>query len=142
MSNKRKLNIDSENYSTSKRRKINPDSENYKRRKINPDSVIEIKKRQANYNTNSKEYDNNNKEYDNYIEINHCKEAIQMAVDIALKKKKHNPVVKNKKKELIKTKKRIKEKQIKNKLYIFRKYIIFRLEGISFSDLKEFPFPT
>ena len=80
MSNKRKLNPDKESYNNSKRRKLNPDNE---RRKLNPDSVIEMKNRQATY---YKTYNNNYSKEDNYIEINHCKEAIQMAVDIALKK--------------------------------------------------------
>ena len=79
---RRKLNLD--NNMSNKRRKLNPDNDTItisnKRRKLNPDSIIEIKKRQENY------YDDS-KKYDNYIEINHCKEAIQMAVDIALKKK-------------------------------------------------------
>ena len=122
MSNKRR-NLDNNNSSMSnKRRKLNPDNENYNsiitlsnnnnRRKIDKNKVREMKKRQANYiiNSNSKEYDNSNKEYDNYIEINHCKEAIQMAVDIALKKKEAQTGGKTQKKRTNKNKRTNKRK--------------------------------
>jgi hypothetical protein len=85
MSSNKRRNTETYNNSNSKRRKLNPDNENYNisnfRRKLDPNNILEIKKRQENYYNN-----NNSKDYDNYIEINHCKEAIQMAVDIALKK--------------------------------------------------------
>ena len=103
MSNNKRHKLDNENYNNSsisnKRRKLNPDNENYnnssiitlsnnnKRRKIDKNKVNEMKKRQANYNINSNSNSNSKGYDDNYIEINHCKEAIQMAVDIALKKK-------------------------------------------------------
>lgn len=116
MSSNKRRNTETYNNSNSKRRKLNPDNENYNisnfRRKLDPNNILEIKKRQENYYNN-----NNSKDYDNYIEINHCKEAIQMAVDIALKKTggKTNKTNKNKKTNKINKRRKTNKKRKHNK---------------------------